>query len=213
VTGWRTAAGTALAAPPGARPVRVASCTVLPDLTPDAPHDGIALEWFTDDDHLRRFESWMDSPAGRRTGAQLGRAVEPTSLRVVVAREHVMRGAEWLRERWRDRGRKLKHMAIARRAAGLTPAEFVDRWRSRAGRVGSVPIPPPARGQAYLQNHPLAGIGGEWPYDAVNEVYFDDLDGLRGRIAWFAENLAGQEDDLVGESWFVAVTEEVLQSR
>jgi hypothetical protein len=188
---------TALTAPPDVRPVRVASCTVLPDLTPGPPHDGIGLEWFSDDRHLERFETWS-ADALR----------EP--VQVLVAQEHVMRGADWLQQRWRDRGPKVKHMAIARRAAGLTPAQFVDRWRNRAGRVGAVPIPVPARGRAYVQNHPLARVDGEWPYDAVNEVYFDDLDGLRDRIAWFAENLDGQEDDLVGESWFVAVREEVL---
>lgn len=51
----------------------------------------------------------------------------------------------------------------------------------------------------------------DWAYDAVNEVYFDDLDGLRARIAWFAEHFDGVgEDDLAGESWFVAVREEAL---
>jgi hypothetical protein len=50
-----------------------------------------------------------------------------------------------------------------------------------------------------------------WAYDAVNEVYFDDLDGLRTRIAWFAEHFDRVgEEDLVGESWFVAVREEAL---
>ena len=45
----------------------------------------------------------------------------------------------------------------------------------------------------------------------MNEVYLDDLDGLRSRIAWFAEHFDGVgEDNLVGESWFVAVHEEAL---
>jgi hypothetical protein len=209
-TGWRTAAGLGLAAPPDARPLRVAACTVLPAVTPGPPHDGIALEWFTDGAHLARFESWTATPEGRRTGDLLGGVVEPESVHVVVAKEHVLRGEEWLRQRWRNRGTRVKHMAVARRADGLTPAEFADRWRSRAGRVGAVPIPAQARGQAYVQNHPVPAVDGEWLYDAVNEVYFDDLDGLRKRIAWFADNVDEQGEDFIRESWFLAVHEEVL---
>ena len=208
---WRAAVAGALAAPPDARPVRVAVCTALPELTPDPRHDGIGLEWFTDAGHLARFESWLSSPAGRLVDELLARAVDPAASPVVVAREHVMRGADWLERRWRDGGERLKHMAIARRAAGLTPAEFSERWRGRAGRVGAVVIPESARGQAYLQNHPLPRSSGEWAYDALNEVYVDGLDGMRARIAWFAENLDGRgEADLVGQSWFVAAREEVL---
>jgi hypothetical protein len=128
-----------------------------------------------------------------------------------------MRGADWLEHRWRDGGVKLKHMAIARRAGGLTPAEFSERWRSRAGqlrRPGAaqvVVIPDEARGRAYVQNHPRVRATGEWAYDALNEVYFDDVESLRTRIKWFQENLRDQaEDDLVSRSWFVAVQEEIL---
>jgi hypothetical protein len=101
-------------------------------------------------------------------------------------------------------------MAIARRADGLTPAEFADRWRTRAGSVGSTPIPDEARGSAYVQNHPLLDVGTDWAYDAINEVYLDDLEGLDRRVAWFAENLAGQEDDLVGAHAFLCLRETVL---
>jgi hypothetical protein len=193
---FATPASASLDAPPDVRPVRVARCTVLPDLTPDAKHDDIGLEWFRDADHLDRYETWLvdDGP-------------------VVVAEEHVLRGADWLARRWRAGGEKLKHMAIARRAAGLSQAQFQELWRTRAGTVGATPIPDAAKGLAYVQNHPVPRPDGEWAYDAVNEVWFDDIDGLRTRMAWFAERLGdGTEDDLVGESWFVAVREQVLSS-
>ncbi|ONH22051.1 EthD domain-containing protein [Pseudofrankia asymbiotica] len=223
---WRACVGAALGAPPDARPLGLAAGTVLDEVTPDPPHDGIGLEWFADDSHLRRFEAWWGSPDGKAAKEFLGRVAEPESVSIVVAREHVMRGEEWLRQRRLEGGTSLKHMALARRAADLTPAEFFDRWKNRAGKVGTVPIPAVARGQAYIQNHPLltadtdtdtdAGTGTDtdtdtdWPYDAVNEVYFDDLDGMRERISWFAENLEQNEDDLVRENWFVAVREETL---
>jgi hypothetical protein len=38
---------------------------------------------------------------------------------------------------------------------------------------------------AYVQNHP---VPGDWPCDAVNEVYFDDLAGLRARVEWLGAN-------------------------
>jgi hypothetical protein len=208
---WRTAATAALSAPPDVRPVRAAACTALPDILPDPRFDAIGLEWFADAAHLARFASWLASPHGAAVSEALSGAAGAGTGPVIVAREHALRGADWLERRWRDGGARLKHMAIARRAAGLTAAEFSARWRSRAGRVGAVPIPEQARGRAYVQNHPLAEAGAGWAYDAVNEVYFDDLDGLRARIAWFAEHFDGVgEDDLVGESWFVAVREEAL---
>jgi hypothetical protein len=207
---WRAAATAALSAPADVRPVRAAACTALPDIFPDPRFDAIGLEWFADAAHLARFASWLASPQGAAVSEALSGA-EPGTGPVIVAREHALRGADWLERRWREGGARLKHMAIARRAAGLTAAEFSDRWRSRAGRVGTVPIPERARGRAYVQNHPLPGAGADWAYDAVNEVYFDDLAGLRTRIAWFAEHFDGVgEDDLVGESWFVAVREEPL---
>ncbi|ONH61853.1 hypothetical protein CcI49_06145 [Frankia sp. CcI49] len=217
---WRAAVGAAATAPPPARPLRLAAGTVLAEVTPEAPHDGVGLQWFADEEHLRRFEAWSASPEGAAANALLGEAVELESTGVVVAHEHVMRGDEWIQRQRQDGGPGLKQMALARRAADLTLAQFFDRWRSRAGTVGVVPIPAEVRGLAYIQNHPLltvgagagaeAGAEAEWPYDAVNEVYFDDLDGIRRRMAWFAENLDRNEDDLVRESCFVAVREEIL---
>ena len=68
-----------------------------------------------------------------------------------------MRGATWLDQRWREGGESLKHMAIARRAAGLTPAEFSDAVEETgAGKVGrAIVIPDGRAGQAYVQNHPV----------------------------------------------------------
>lgn len=177
-------------APADVPPVRTALCVALPEVTPDPRFAAVLIEWFTDTAHRDRHSAALPGP---RPGL------------LVVAREHALRGADWLARRWHDGGPVLKHMAVARRAPGLTPQEFSERWRERAGRVGAVPVPDPARGRAYVQNHPLPG---DTPFDAVNEVYFDDLAGLRTRVDWFAANTDG-EDDLVGDHWFLAVREEV----
>jgi hypothetical protein len=188
--------------PPDARPRRVVLCTSLPEVVPDPVTEKIRIEWFDDPDHLQRFLDWR--PDG-------------SSGDVMVADELVLRGADWLDKRWREGGERLKHMAIATRAAGLTVKEFSSLWRTRAGTVGRrggpvVTIPDRARGCAYVQNHPHPDLSAS-RYDALNEVYFDDLDSLRFRIDWFRENLKGQaEADLVGESWFVAASEEILSS-
>ena len=64
------------------------------------------------------------------------------------------------------------------------------RWRSRAGRIGGsattplLAIPEAAQGRASILNHPLASAG----YDAVNEVYFDDLEAVRARLDFFGEH-------------------------
>lgn len=205
---WRDVVGAATAAPPGVRPLRVAACTVLEEVTPDTPHDAIGLEWFRDTAHLTRFEAWSSSPQGR--AATVHGAVVPESVCVVVAHEHVMRGEDWLRRRWADGTPSLRHMALARRAAGLTPAQFLDRWKNHAGSVGAVAIPAEARGLAYVQNRPLPRAEGEWPYDAVNEVYFERLAGVRGRVDFFAGNPGGGGDGLFGEPCFVVVREDVV---
>ncbi|MBL7500942.1 EthD domain-containing protein [Frankia sp. CNm7] len=213
VTARRAAATAALSAPPDVRPVRVAVCAALPDVLPVPRFEAVVLEWFVDDAHQARFASWLASPEGAAAGEGLRATAMATAEagQLVVAREHPMRGADWLERRWREGGTAVKHMAIARRAAGLSRDEFSELWRNRAGKVGATPIPAEARGNAYVQNHPLPTDGHDWPFDAVNEVYFDDLEGLRARIAWFAENFDGVgEDDLVAESWFVAVREEIL---
>jgi hypothetical protein len=204
---WREAVAAAVGAPSEAQPLRVVVCTSLPEVTPDPKHDGIGLEWFASTEHVERYESWVSTS---KVTELLNRAVDVGSSPVVVADEHVRRGAEWLEQRWRDGGEKLKHMAIALRAKGLTLAEFFELWQTRAGKVGTAVIPDEARGLAYIQNWPQPR-DTEWAYDALNEVYFDDLDGLQTRIAYFAETLGGQnEDDLVREGWFLAAREELL---
>jgi hypothetical protein len=204
---WRDALTASAQAPADARPVRIAMCISLPEVVPNPPHDGIGIQWFAEADQLRRYEEWYPTTEAFEI---LRGTIDLHATRTVIADEHVMRGVEWLEQHWRDRGDKLKHMALARRARGLTLAQFFDRWQSRAGRVGSAVIPDEARGLAYVQNHPWQSRD-DWAYDAINEVYFDELGGLRTRIAYFEEVLGDQgEDDLVSENWFLAVREEVL---
>ncbi len=215
---WPHAVAAAAHVPPDVRPSRIAVCLTLSDLSgPDRKHDGIGIEWFADAGHLRRFQDWLGTPDGRLLLQRADRVADPDASPVIVADESVLRGADWLEQRWRGGGAKLKHMAVAVRASGLTSAEFSQAWRSRAGQIrrpGAAEvtvIPDDARGRAYVQNHPHPRTAGEWAYDAVNEVYFDDVESLRTRITWFRENLSGQaEEDLVRQSWFIAVREEVV---
>jgi hypothetical protein len=191
---WREAPG----APPGTAPLRVTETTTLPELEADPPWASMGTAWFADVEHLARFDAWCVPGGG-------------TSL---DADEVVVRGAEWLDARWADGGPRLKHLALARRRAGLSPTDLSRRWRAHAGSVGTRPIPAIARGSAYVQDHPVSRPDGEWAYDAVTEVWFDDLDSLRARIAWMAEALAtAPPDDLFGERWLLAAREEVLARR
>ena len=213
---WRDAVAGVVAAPPEARPTRVTRCITLPDVDGcDAKHDAISLEWFVDADHVGRYDAWLDADDGRGVAQRIDAVLDPDASPLLLADEQVMRGAEWLEQGWRDRDDKFKHMAVALRARGLTSAEFSARWKSRAGQVGkpgatATVIPEDVRGLAYVQNHPRPRPEGEWAYDALNEVYFDDLDGLRTRIEWFREHLLDQEDDLVRENWFIVAREEVV---
>lgn len=210
--GWREAVAAAASAPERVRPVRLTVSVSLPEIATDQRHDGVALEWFGDREHLRRFESWLDTPPGRAVQRLRGEVIEFDASPVVVASERVARGADWLERRWREGGPKLKQLAIAIRADGLTLPQFLERWRGRAGMVGAAPIPDAHRGLAYVQNHPLVTDGRDWAYDAINEVYVDDADSLLARIAYFERELAGgAENDLVRANWFLAVSEDPIR--
>ena len=209
---WREAVAVSASAPGPARPSRVTVSTALPDVVANQKYDGVALEWFTDREHLLRFESWLLTPAGHASRLLMDEAVEPGTSPVVVTDERVVRGADWLERRWQDGGPKIKQLAIATRARGLALAQFLDLWRARAGTIGATPIPDAYRGLAYTQNHPRVTEGRDWAFDAINEVYFDDTDGLLARIAYFERELSGDsENDLVSANWFLAVREDLIQ--
>ena len=212
---WPGAVTAAVSAPADVRPTRVTVCTTLPELTgPDPKHDGVVFEWFDDPAHLGRFESWLVTQEGQSSVASDLDLVDDGASPVVVAEAHVLRGADWLDERWRDGGTRLKHLAIALRSADLSAAEFSQRWRHHAGQgapsAGGAPvvIPEGARGLAYAQNHPLAE--GEWAYDALTEVWFDEVEGLRTRIEWFRANPPDPANELFGRSWFLAAREDIV---
>ena len=209
---WRDAVAGAASAPEPARPVRLTVSVAVREVAADQKYDGVALEWFTGEEHLLRYETWLRTADGQEQVRLLGAAVDLAASPVVVSDERVVRGADWLERRWRGGGPKLKQLAIATRAGGLTLPEFLDRWRSRAGSIGSVPIPEAFRGLAYVQNHPRPTAGRDWAYDAVNEVYFDDAESLLARIVYFERELKDRgEDDLVSANWFLAVREEPLE--
>ena len=207
--GWREAVAAAASAPERVRPVRLTVSVSLPEIAADQRHDGVALEWFGDREHLRRFESWLGTPPGRAVQRLRSEVIEFDASPVVVTSERVARGADWLERRWQEGGPKLKQLAIATRADGLTLPQFLERWR---GRGGPAPIPDAYRGLAYVENHPLVEDGRDWAYDAINEVYVDDADSLLARIAHLERELTGGAGgDLVRANWFLAVSEDPIR--
>jgi hypothetical protein len=213
---WRDVILGSTAAPVDARPSRIVSCEVLGGLGLDSHHDVVGIESFADVAHLERFEAWS---SGGEAHDALDAAVGPSGSEIVVADEHVLRGADWLERRWQLGGRRYKHMAVATRAAGLSPAEFLERWASHSGQVrregdaAATEIPEDVRGLAYIQDRPRPRASGEWAYDAINEVYFDDLDSLQRRAEWFAQMGDRLQPDLVATSAFIGVVEDVLYDR
>lgn len=218
--GWPEVVADAASAPESVRPVRLAACTAMPELLASpVKHDGVGLSWFTDLEHLRRFDAWLADDRQRPLRARLDSLTDRDATRVLVAEEAIARGADWLARRWDEQGTKFKHMAFAVRAAGLSPSEFSARWRAHAGRyrrpgeARATAIPEDVRGRAYVQNHPIAGCNdgcNDGCYDAVNEVWFDDVSGLRTRIEWFEAN-GDRGDELFGASWLLAMREHAVR--
>lgn len=157
------------------RPTRVAVAAPLPGFGPPA-FAAVDIQWFSDLSSSLANDGWLAS-------------VDPhlrDSRSLVVAEEVVLRGNDYLDCRWRLGGERLKMMSFGRRSPALTLQEFSARWRQEAGRLGAQHIPDEVRGLAYVQNHPIPMDGEQWPFDAVNEVYFERLDHLRQRRDWFA---------------------------
>lgn len=126
---------------------------------------------------------------------------------VVAVDEVVGRGADALAARWVDGGERFKMMSFGRRNRALTRAEFVERWRAEAGRLGGDRIPDDLRGSAYVQDHPR---GDDPPFDAVNEVWFDRLDDLRRRAEWFAARPVPADLMSPAECWSLCLRETVV---
>jgi hypothetical protein len=214
VTTWRDALTAFAAAPIEVRPSRVTISSVLPEFAETSPlHDVVVGEWFVDGEHLSRYTEWRDA-----THAEVKRSLmevcASAPVPTLVADVRIMRGVEWLNDRWARGGVAVKHVAFAIGAEHLSASEFSRNWQAHAGTVtgsrgGAVTIPDVARGSAYVQNQ--LECDATDGYDAVTEVYFDDLDGLRARVDWFAANFDSEaQRDLFASSWFVALTEESL---
>lgn len=224
---WPEAVAGCSEAPVDVRPARVTVATSLAQLNPgDATYDGVVNAWFTDDEHLARFDAWLGTAHGRSVRGRILQIIDAPASPEVVVDEVVLRGEDWLEQRWRDGSDQLKHLALAQRAEGLTAADFAERWEAHAGQISrpgtsaATAIPDELRGCAYVQNHPRplasdesdeSADAVESAYDAVNEVYFDDFEGLRSRIDWFEANEVGVSgDELFGPSTFLAVREVVV---
>ena len=176
-------------------PVRLTVNRVLPERSdPGTGIQAVVIEWPSPDDGA--------SDTSRDT--------------VLVVDEVVLRGADWLDARWRDGGDRYKHVALATRSPGLSPAEFAERWRAHASTVTTsasgpaVVVPDAVKGRAYAQDHPVPGAPPA-SFDGLNEVWFDDLAGLDARLAWFAEHGVGRTDDgLFAPATYLTVVETVL---
>jgi hypothetical protein len=192
-----------LATNDGAGPERVAWMEPLALAGfPSARCAAIDVQWFPDVDRALANEAWLAS-----ADPELGHA----ACRV-VAEEVVLRGADYFAERWRLGGERYKMLSFGRRNPALTPQEIAARWRRESGRLGGEEIPAAVRGRAYVQNHPVLLNGHEWPYDAVNEVWFDRVEDLRKRVAWFAPRSVASAL-WSKESWSACVREVPLYTR
>jgi hypothetical protein len=196
----RVLAGTGTTEP--GRPERVAWAVPLTGAGFPAPRcTALDVQRFVDLGGALANEAWLAA-----ADPELGTA----SCRV-VAEEVVLRGQDHLDACGHGEGERYKMLSFGRRNPALAPQELSARWRGESGRLGGREIPAAVLGLAYVQNHPVPLDGHEWPYDAVNEVWFDRVDDLRKRVAWFAARSTGGLWS--PESWSACVREATLSSR
>ena len=210
--GWREAVAAAASAPERVRPVRLTVSVSLPEIAADQRHDGVALEWFGDREHLRRFESWLGTPPGRAVQRLRSEVIEFDASPVVVTERAGRPGGRLARAALAG-GRAEAQAAGDRHPGRRADPPPVPRAVARPGRPGRRGADSRRLPRAGLRAEPPAGHGGrDWAYDAIDEVYFDDADSLLARIAYLERALAGGADsDLVRASWFLAVSEDPVR--
>lgn len=184
---------------PAVRPARATVAAAVSGIVEEPRHEQMVTLSFTELDQLHAF---AEAVGHLESGG------------VILTEDHVVRGGDWLVHRW-DRGPVLKHVALAKRADGLTLAEVLQAWSTHGGSVQRpgepvVAIPERERGLAYVQHHPRVDGDHEWPYDAITEVWFDDLEALRARADWFAFGPGSGPQALFRQSWFLALRETAL---
>jgi len=81
----------------------------------------------------------------------------------------------------------IKIVALLKRRAGLTPAEFTEYYEQRHAPLFARVIPPEVEQVIvhYAQNHAVALGGGAPAWDCVTEIGFRDLAGMRVWSAWY----------------------------
>jgi hypothetical protein len=181
-------------------PVRVELSTAITLLDLPAPSfAAVDVLWFADGAAAADHDAWFRANAPAI-------ALDDDS-RALVVEEVVVRGADHLAARRLDGNLGYKMMSFGRRSPDLSRAQFVERWRREAGRMGGEVIPDDVRGQAYVQDHP---VGDEVAFDALNEVWFDRLDDLHRRAEWFAARPVPADLMDPAQCWSLYLREERL---
>jgi uncharacterized protein (TIGR02118 family) len=82
----------------------------------------------------------------------------------------------------------IKIVALLKRRAGLTLAEFAEYYEHRHAPLFARSIPPEVDRAIthYVQNHAVALGGREPAWDCVTEIGFRDLAGMRVWSRWYA---------------------------
>jgi|CXWL01.1.fsa_nt_gi uncharacterized protein (TIGR02118 family) len=80
----------------------------------------------------------------------------------------------------------IKVISMLKRKEGMSRAEFSKYWFEKHAPFGNEIAPREALSKRYIQNHALQFPGkGEGPYDAVAELYFEDMAGMQRWIDWY----------------------------
>jgi len=80
----------------------------------------------------------------------------------------------------------IKVISMLKRRADLSHEQFSDYWYNVHAPFGNKIAPPEALSARYVQNHALKMKGGgDAPYDAVAELYFEDMAAMKRWIDWY----------------------------
>jgi hypothetical protein len=181
--------------------------------TTAAPYDGVTVAWYPDESSYGQFAASLAADTAH--GRDWAEIVDTGSTVELIVEERVVRGEEWIAERWSTRAEDTVFMltAFIERRAATTRDAFRDYWwldhRPLANRL----IPPDAQGSAYLQNVVIGDVPSQW--DGVGELYLDSLAQLPPRAAFFggeasAELVADERRFMEHKSRVILVTDHRL---
>jgi uncharacterized protein (TIGR02118 family) len=132
---------------------------------------------------------WQSEEAQSLCGVESD-LMDPAQTRSGATHERVLKGRDRLFDDAvrREQGGAVKVVAFLKRRPDMSTAECCRYWEQCHAPLALTAVPADVFAYAYVQNHCIVEKGTEPDFDAVAELYFDDLKAVRRWSRWYASD-------------------------